>query len=100
MKRSTLYAGAVLACALGLSACGGSSGDLPLTVQLGGSTWDLMVGTKKKTWRLPYTPLAFEAGVGLSFTGSSAADGDHGPVVSAIVLCAKAAGTTGKCPTP
>lgn len=74
--------------------------DLPLTVQLGGSTWDLMIGSKKKTWHLPYTPLAFEAGVSLSFTGSAAVDGDHGPVVSAIVLCAKAAGTTGKCPTP
>jgi hypothetical protein len=58
------------------------------------------VGTKKKTWRLPYTPLAFDAGVNLSFSGSAAADGDHGPVVSAIVLCAKPAGTTGKCPTP
>jgi hypothetical protein len=34
MKSSTLYAGAVLACALGLSACGGGSGDLPLTVTI------------------------------------------------------------------
>jgi hypothetical protein len=73
---------------------------LPLTVHLGGSTWDLMIGTKTKTWRLPYTPVAFEAGARLSFTGSAAADGDRGPVVNAIVLCAKAAGTTGKCPTP
>jgi hypothetical protein len=36
MKSSTLYAGAVLACALGLSACGGGSGDLPLTVSISG----------------------------------------------------------------
>jgi hypothetical protein len=36
MKSSTLYAGAVLACALGLSACGGGSGDLPLTVSIAG----------------------------------------------------------------
>lgn len=36
MKSSTLYAGAVLACALGLSACGGGSGDLPLTVTIAG----------------------------------------------------------------
>jgi hypothetical protein len=74
--------------------------DLPLTVQLGGSTWNLVARPKQKTHRLAYTPPAFEAGVGLSFTGSSAADGDHGPVVSDIVLCAKPAGTTGKCPTP
>jgi hypothetical protein len=44
MKSSTLYAGAVLACALGLSACGGDSGDLPLTVSiLGGVTKDGLV---------------------------------------------------------
>jgi hypothetical protein len=44
MKSSTLYAGAVLACALGLSACGGGSGDLPLTVQvLGGVTKEGLV---------------------------------------------------------
>ncbi|MGJ7916452.1 hypothetical protein ACI48D_13380 [Massilia sp. LXY-6] len=36
MKSSTLYAGAALACALGLSACGGGSGDLPLTVSISG----------------------------------------------------------------
>lgn len=36
MKSSTLYAGAALACALGLSACGGGSGDLPLTVAITG----------------------------------------------------------------
>jgi hypothetical protein len=36
MKSSFLYAGAALACALGLSACGGGSGDLPLTVQIAG----------------------------------------------------------------
>jgi hypothetical protein len=36
MKSSTLYAGTVLACALGLSACGGGSGDLPLTVSIAG----------------------------------------------------------------
>jgi hypothetical protein len=36
MKSSTLYAGAALACALGLSACGGGSGDLPLTVSIAG----------------------------------------------------------------
>ena len=39
MKSSILYAGAALACALTLSACGGGSGDLPLTVSvLGGVT--------------------------------------------------------------
>jgi hypothetical protein len=44
MKSSTLYAGAVLACALGLSACGGGSGDLPLTVSIsGGVTKDGLV---------------------------------------------------------
>lgn len=36
MKSSTLYAGAALACALGLSACGGGNGDLPLTVSIQG----------------------------------------------------------------
>jgi hypothetical protein len=36
MKSSILYAGAVLACALGLSACGGGDGDLPLTVSIAG----------------------------------------------------------------
>lgn len=36
MKSSFLYAGAALACALGLSACGGGDGDLPLTVQIAG----------------------------------------------------------------
>lgn len=36
MKSSTLYAGAALACALGLSACGGGSGDLPLIVSIAG----------------------------------------------------------------
>lgn len=36
MKSSILYAGAALACALGLSACGGGSGDLPLTVSIAG----------------------------------------------------------------
>jgi hypothetical protein len=36
MKSSILYAGAALACALALSACGGSSGDLPLTVRITG----------------------------------------------------------------
>lgn len=77
-----------------------ASEELPLTVQLGGSTWNLVARPKQKTHRLAYTPAAFEAGVGLSFTGSSAADGDHGPVVSDIVLCAKPVGTTGKCPTP
>lgn len=44
MKSSILYAGAVLACALGLSACGGGSGDLPLSVSvLGGVTKDGLV---------------------------------------------------------
>jgi hypothetical protein len=44
MKSSTLYAGAVLACALGLSACGGGDGDLPLTVSIsGGVTKDGLV---------------------------------------------------------
>jgi hypothetical protein len=44
MKSSILYAGAVLACALGLSACGGGSGDLPLTVSvLGGVTKEGLV---------------------------------------------------------
>jgi hypothetical protein len=36
MKSSILYAGAALACALGLSACGGGDGDLPLTVSIAG----------------------------------------------------------------
>jgi hypothetical protein len=36
MKSSILYAGAALACALALSACGGGSGDLPLTVNIAG----------------------------------------------------------------
>jgi hypothetical protein len=48
MKSSTLYAGAVLACALGLSACGGGDGDLPLTVSiLGGVTKDGLVLVNK-----------------------------------------------------
>jgi hypothetical protein len=48
MKSSTLYAGAVLACALGLSACGGGSGDLPLTVSiLGGVTKEGLVLVNK-----------------------------------------------------
>ncbi len=34
MKSSILYAGAALACVLGLSACGGGNGDLPLTVTI------------------------------------------------------------------
>jgi len=39
MKSSIQYAGAALACVLALSACGGGSGDLPLTVSiLGGVT--------------------------------------------------------------
>ena len=36
MKSSILYAGAALACALGLSACGGGDGDLPLSVTIAG----------------------------------------------------------------
>jgi hypothetical protein len=36
MKSSILYAGAALACVLGLSACGGGDGDLPLTVTIAG----------------------------------------------------------------
>lgn len=36
MKSSILYAGAALACALGLSACGGGDGDLPLNVSIAG----------------------------------------------------------------
>jgi len=36
MKSSILYAGAALACALGLSACGGGDGDLPLAVSIAG----------------------------------------------------------------
>lgn len=36
MKSSILYAGAALACALGLSACGGGDGNLPLTVTIAG----------------------------------------------------------------
>jgi hypothetical protein len=48
MKSSTLYAGAVLACALGLSACGGGDGDLPLTVSIsGGVTKDGLVLVNK-----------------------------------------------------
>ncbi|CAH0237283.1 hypothetical protein SRABI118_02621 [Massilia sp. Bi118] len=44
MKSSILYAGAALACALGLSACGGGDGDLPLTVSIaGGVTKDGLV---------------------------------------------------------
>jgi hypothetical protein len=38
MKSSILYAGAALACALGLSACGGGDGDLPLSVTINGGT--------------------------------------------------------------
>jgi hypothetical protein len=44
MKSSIQYAGAALACALALSACGGGSGDLPLTVSiLGGVTKEGLV---------------------------------------------------------
>lgn len=44
MKSSILYAGAALACVLGLSACGGGDGDLPLTVSItGGVTKDGLV---------------------------------------------------------
>ncbi|WP_036170588.1 hypothetical protein [Massilia sp. 9096] len=44
MKRSTLRAGLALACALGLSACGGGSGDLYLTGQIyGGVTADGLI---------------------------------------------------------
>jgi hypothetical protein len=48
MKSSILYAGAALACALGLSACGGGDGDLPLTVSIaGGVTKDGLVLVNK-----------------------------------------------------
>jgi len=48
MKSSILYAGAALACALGLSACGGGDGDLPLTVSvLGGVTKEGLVLVNK-----------------------------------------------------
>jgi hypothetical protein len=44
MKSSTLRAGLALACALGLSACGGGSGDLYLTGQItGGVTADGLI---------------------------------------------------------
>jgi hypothetical protein len=44
MKSSIQYAGAALACALALSACGGGSGDLPLTVSIiGGVTKEGLV---------------------------------------------------------
>jgi hypothetical protein len=46
MKSSTLRAGLALACALGLSACGGGSGDLYLTGQItGGVTADGLILT-------------------------------------------------------
>lgn len=49
MKSSILYAGAVLACALGLSACGGGDGDLPLAVSIaGGVTKEGLVLVNKK----------------------------------------------------
>ena len=38
MKSSILYAGAALACVLGLSACGGGDGDLPLSVTVNGGS--------------------------------------------------------------
>jgi hypothetical protein len=48
MKSSILYAGAALACVLGLSACGGGDGDLPLTVSItGGVTKDGLVLVNK-----------------------------------------------------
>lgn len=43
MKSSILRAGVALACALGLTACGGSSGDLPLYVTISGVTKDGLV---------------------------------------------------------
>lgn len=43
MKSSILRAGVALACALGLAACGGSSGDLPLYVTVSGITKDGLV---------------------------------------------------------
>ncbi|QJE00361.1 hypothetical protein HH212_10280 [Massilia forsythiae] len=43
MKSSILRAGVALACALGLAACGGSSGDLPLSVTISGVTKDGLV---------------------------------------------------------
>lgn len=45
MKSSTLRAGLALACALGLSACGGGSGDLYLTGTISGVTQDGLVLT-------------------------------------------------------
>jgi hypothetical protein len=48
MKSSILYAGAALACVLGLSACGGGDGDLPLSVTVnGGVTKDGLVLVNK-----------------------------------------------------
>src|SRR5881398_1918549 len=45
MKSSTLRAGIALACALGLSACGGGSGDLYLGGSVSGITRDGLVLT-------------------------------------------------------
>lgn len=79
----------------------GLSQSLNLAVQLGSSHWDVVVGPKAKTYRLSVTPAAFEAGAALSFAAVGDVDGEHGPVLSAIVLCAKDLGSTAKgCPKP
>jgi hypothetical protein len=67
MKSSILRAGVALACALGLAACGGGSGDLPLTGSVIGVNKDGLVlqnnGGHDTAVAAPYTAFQFNDNV-------------------------------------
>ncbi len=71
--------------------------DLHFTVALGSANWDVVATSKKKTFRLSFTPTTLEYSQPLSFTSVTNVDNQHGPVLSAIALCAHHVGSPERC---
>jgi hypothetical protein len=79
----------------------GVNSNLDFTVGLGSFSSPVTATPKPQLVRLYYTPAAIESMTTLNFTSGTDVDGEHGPVLSNIALCAHKAGTKKlKCAAP
>jgi hypothetical protein len=75
--------------------------NLDFTVGLGAFSSPVTATPKKQLIRLYYTPTSIESMATLNFASVTDVDGEHGPVLSNIALCAHRAGSKNlKCATP
>ena len=79
----------------------GVNSNLDFTVGLGSFISPVTATPKTQLVRLYYTPTSIESMATLNFASVTDVDGEHGPVLSNIALCAHRAGTKNlKCATP